>query len=137
MLKLFGGSVELKVDRELIDCSTLRPIPDNQEVFLTKTDKECLIVELLECINDKDPIDFYLKDLQEQGDLLNVELLLSCTGQTQGFKLYKNIDLLVYLGFKRIESCDVFIQFFTFTKLDFDGMLNSLKICNKNLFSEI
>ncbi len=58
MLLLFGGSVELKVDKELIDCSTLRPIPDNQEVFLTKTDKECLIVELLESINDKDPIDF-------------------------------------------------------------------------------
>ena len=117
-----------------IDRLQLRPIPDNQQLFLTKTDKECLIVELLECINDKDPIDFYLKDLQEHGDLLNVELLLSCTGKTQGFKLYKNIDLL---GFKRIESCDVFIQFFTFTKLDFDGMLKRLKIFNKNLFSEI
>lgn len=45
---LFGGGITVKVPKDFKDVSQFRQVPDNQEVFVSSTSDETLIVELLE-----------------------------------------------------------------------------------------
>ncbi|KAI7864368.1 hypothetical protein BDF14DRAFT_1835667 [Spinellus fusiger] len=45
---LFGGAIVAPVKNSFMDASTVRQIPDNQEVFVDTTTQQSLIVELLE-----------------------------------------------------------------------------------------
>ena len=48
MRKIFGGAMEVDIGEEWIDCSAIRPIPDNQEVFMHPTNNLNIIIEILE-----------------------------------------------------------------------------------------
>ena len=50
MALLFGGAIRLGIPtEEFIDASTMRQVPDHQEVWVSKNDPECsIIVELLD-----------------------------------------------------------------------------------------
>lgn len=45
---MFGGGITVKVPKDFKDVSQFRQVPDNQEVFVSSTSDETLIVELLE-----------------------------------------------------------------------------------------
>ena len=45
---LFGGAIIVKVPKDFKDVSQFRQVPDNQEVFVSSTSDETLIIELLE-----------------------------------------------------------------------------------------
>lgn len=45
---LFGGGITIKVPNDFNDVSKFRQVPDNQEVFVSSTSDETLIIELLE-----------------------------------------------------------------------------------------
>ena len=52
-MKIFGGALEIKLPKEgagwhWIDCSSLRPIPDHQEVFMLNNRNISIIIEILE-----------------------------------------------------------------------------------------
>lgn len=53
---------------DYLDASTLRPIPDNQEVFVHKTENSSVIVELLEVQGN---IDFYFESILDKNDKVN------------------------------------------------------------------
>jgi len=53
--EFFGGAITAEFPDGLIDASDLRPIPDNQEVFLTRKSDVIYILEILESVDAGDP----------------------------------------------------------------------------------
>lgn len=47
-MKLFGSAIEIEIPSTFIDISTIRQVPDNQEVFAETNSNACIIVEILE-----------------------------------------------------------------------------------------
>lgn len=45
---LFGGAITTSIPSTFIDASTLREIPDNQEVFVDTDTDQSIIIELLQ-----------------------------------------------------------------------------------------
>jgi hypothetical protein len=65
---LFGGAASCEVPQDWIDVSTLRDVPDNQEVFVDRTGDVSAIVEILEYqknVADKDAAVFFFNDLAD------------------------------------------------------------------------
>lgn len=48
---LFGGAITLEADLALLDASTLRQVPDTQEVLLSHDSDVSIIVEVLQCVD--------------------------------------------------------------------------------------
>ena len=48
MQKLFGGALEISLPNGAIDASTVRQIPDNQEVFIFRDSDDSWVIEILE-----------------------------------------------------------------------------------------
>ncbi|KAG2020693.1 hypothetical protein CC2G_006001 [Coprinopsis cinerea AmutBmut pab1-1] len=68
---LFGGAIVAKTERNLIDASDLRQIPDTQEVFLDPNSSVSVIVEILQRVEPEDPVEavnFHFKSLAHDND---------------------------------------------------------------------
>jgi hypothetical protein len=58
--ELFGGAITVQLPTTMIDSSDIRPIPDNEEVFLSNTTLTSLIFEINEYVKQPDPAALYL-----------------------------------------------------------------------------
>ena len=58
---VFGGGIIVKVPKDFKDVSQFRQVPDNQEVFVSSTSDETLIIELLETSEDAQEADQGIK----------------------------------------------------------------------------
>lgn len=71
-VELFGGAILCRFPNAFIDVSTMRQIPDNQEVWLrSSTSLDCFIVELLQFQEDAaedNPLEYFFQDLAAQND---------------------------------------------------------------------
>ena len=71
-VELFGGAILCRFPNAFIDVSTMRQIPDNQEVWLrSPTSLDCFIVELLQFQEDaaeNNPLEYFFQDLAAQND---------------------------------------------------------------------
>ena len=62
---LFGGAISVDMPRGLVDASDVRPVPDNQEVWLDESGQS-VIVEVLERVKglqDDQAVSFFFNDL--------------------------------------------------------------------------
>ncbi|KAA6389005.1 MAG: putative ran guanine nucleotide release factor [Streblomastix strix] len=82
MLKeLFGGAVTAALPDSWLDASTIRVIPDNQEVYIDPENQlNHIIIEILETVskNDEYSIGFHFKDLCNMNNAKNVILHYNC-----------------------------------------------------------
>ena len=65
---LFGGAITMSLPDNFEDVSSLRQVPDHQEVFVDKLTETSLIVEILnyeETITDENAASYYFEDLAQ------------------------------------------------------------------------
>ncbi|OCB84107.1 Mog1p/PsbP-like protein [Sanghuangporus baumii] len=55
--QLFGGAITAELPTSLVDASTVRQVPDTQEVFFSPTSDVSYIVEILQRVGPDDPQD--------------------------------------------------------------------------------
>ncbi len=70
-VELFGGAIICNFPKTFVDLSTIRQVPDNQEVWLScpTITNSCFIVEILQLQKDAaedNPLDFFFHDLVTQ-----------------------------------------------------------------------
>mmetsp|Transcript_40916 Transcript_40916/g.73955 ORF Transcript_40916/g.73955 Transcript_40916/m.73955 type:complete len:187 (-) Transcript_40916:195-755(-) len=73
---LYGGAITTHLPQTFLDASTLREIPDNQEVWLDKDTEQSVIIEILEYeskADEADPLPFFFNDLVEHDGSTLVE----------------------------------------------------------------
>ncbi|MCJ1435409.1 multicopy suppressor of ts gsp1 [Xylographa pallens] len=67
VVDLYDGSIQMAVPTSFIDGSELRPIPNNQEVYLDANGTTSIIVELLDRVNgfatDEESMKYHIEDL--------------------------------------------------------------------------
>jgi hypothetical protein len=61
IVQLFGGAIEVILPKSILIASTVRQIPDNQEVFLSTTSDDLIIIELLQPA----PMEVHFEDIAE------------------------------------------------------------------------
>lgn len=81
---LFGGAVSCTIPASYIDVSSLRPVPDNQEVWNDVHLDRTLIIELLdrEAKSNRDILQYVVDDLLEYQDARSAESSLSIIADT-------------------------------------------------------
>lgn len=82
--ELFGGAVSCMLPASYIDISTVRPVPDNQEVWNDVHLDRTVIVELLEREQKADGqvLEYVLNDLLEYQDAVRLETSVSIITNT-------------------------------------------------------
>jgi hypothetical protein len=68
-VELFGGAIICNFPKTFIDLSTIRQVPDNQEVWISSITNNCFILEILQFQEDAaedNPLDFFFHDLVTQ-----------------------------------------------------------------------
>jgi hypothetical protein len=68
-VELFGGAIICNFPKTFMDLSTIRQVPDNQEVWISSTPNNCFILEILQFQEDaaeNNPLDFFFHDLVMQ-----------------------------------------------------------------------
>ncbi|KAJ3115493.1 hypothetical protein HK100_001319 [Physocladia obscura] len=69
--QLFGGAITLSIPVSFIDASTLRQVPDNQEVYVDTASSASLIIEILESVTDtEDYTKFHYAQLAEDNEAI-------------------------------------------------------------------
>ncbi|CAL5226867.1 g9739 [Coccomyxa viridis] len=48
LVQLWGGAAEIAVPKVMIDMSDIRPVPDNQEVYMNSDSGQALVIEIVE-----------------------------------------------------------------------------------------
>lgn len=91
---LFGGAIEIDLQKSFVDVSNVRQVPDHQEVFIDQ-DSECsFIVELLEfetsLESDTSAIKHYFNDLAEANEA--TENLILSDGLLSGEAFISSLD---------------------------------------------
>jgi len=77
---LFGGAITCDLPKSFLDASTVRQVPDNQEVWTDETSDISLIVEVLELkedVRDEDAVAFHLAELGRSNEATEHLLLES------------------------------------------------------------
>jgi hypothetical protein len=88
---LYGGAVESILPSSLYqDVSTLREVPDHQEVFLHITTEASLITELLDLeksasVTDDNIIEYYFDELGKDNEATQSQLLWKCSTPADTF----------------------------------------------------
>ncbi|KAF8136294.1 hypothetical protein EV363DRAFT_1158236 [Boletus edulis] len=54
---LFGGAIVAELPHTLVDASDIRPVPDNQEVFLYPDSNASIIIEILERVSESTDVE--------------------------------------------------------------------------------
>ncbi|KAF8270358.1 Mog1p/PsbP-like protein [Lactarius quietus] len=73
-LELFGGAITANYPEGYIDASTLREVPDTQEVYLSRSSNDSIILEILERVSPDDSSDaakFHFAALAHDNDALS------------------------------------------------------------------
>ncbi|CAF0728910.1 unnamed protein product [Adineta steineri] len=73
---LFGGAIQAFLPDGLIDASSIRLVPNNQEVFMHAQSDQSIIVEILERVNevsDENAIKYHFDALAEANDAQNTQ----------------------------------------------------------------
>jgi hypothetical protein len=68
-VELFGGAITGNFPKTFMDVSTLRQVPDNQEVWISSISNNCFIIEILQFQEDAaedNPLEFFFHDLVTQ-----------------------------------------------------------------------
>ncbi|KAJ2358394.1 hypothetical protein H4S01_006313 [Coemansia sp. RSA 2610] len=65
---LFGGALSITVPDGFVDISQVRQLPDHQEVFASSTTDQSLIVEILEAVDEDNPLEYHFAQLAETND---------------------------------------------------------------------
>ncbi|KAI5123277.1 hypothetical protein M0805_009299 [Coniferiporia weirii] len=74
---LFGGAITIELPSTFIDASTLRQVPDTQEVFISPSDVS-FVIEILERVDPDDPkeaVKFHFDSLAHDNDAINSHVL--------------------------------------------------------------
>lgn len=74
---LFGGccSIEFPLSHDFIDVSSIRQVPDNQEVFVHSTLDATLIIEILESSDNSSSLaSFHFNNIAEDNDSTNFSI---------------------------------------------------------------
>ncbi|KAL5490464.1 hypothetical protein ACEPAI_5297 [Sanghuangporus weigelae] len=75
---LFGGAITTELPTSLVDASTVRQVPDTQEVFFSPTSDVSYIVEILQRVEPDDPqgaAKFHFDSLAHDNDAQASEVL--------------------------------------------------------------
>ncbi|KAK3173614.1 hypothetical protein OEA41_006946 [Lepraria neglecta] len=70
--ELFGGAITANLPSDFADVSTIRQVPDNQEVYLEANGFTSLTIDLTERVTqfstDKEALEYHLADIIAEGD---------------------------------------------------------------------
>lgn len=112
MVSLFGGAITATLPPSVIDVSSFRQVPDNQEVFLLelndpKHDKS-IIIELLETPSPDIFASFrlHLSDVTEQEEISDIHYQTISTNSkdTRAFLVYNHQDITIIMGVVRLAQ---------------------------------
>lgn len=133
--KLYGGAITLNLPEGFDNVSSVRDIPDHQEVFVDNFSECSIIVEILDPVNvpryKNNVAEYYFRDISEFNNSLSTKILYSeplltyssdlqiskCTGMQILDKRYqegvRREELYLYLIVLRIMSkkADIVISF--------------------------
>jgi hypothetical protein len=144
---LFGGAIKLDIPTNVFqDASTIRPIPDNQEVFVSNINEESIIVELIE-YNPLMTLEDHFSQLAEDTEVDRcavVELRENCLyGNLYESKIERDpkIAVHIFMGWKRLPehgaeilvsrnypgSCKATLD-------DFDAFMSGLRVIDTSIF---
>ncbi|CAF0993417.1 unnamed protein product [Rotaria magnacalcarata] len=73
---LFGGAIQAFIPHGAIDASSIRLVPNNQEVFIHAESDQSIIIEILERVNqvsDENAIKYHFDALVEANDAQNIQ----------------------------------------------------------------
>ncbi|KAL3901984.1 MAG: hypothetical protein SGCHY_000165 [Lobulomycetales sp.] len=107
MVGIFGGALQVSLPGHFVDVSTLRQVPDNQEVYVDSTSDMSLIIELLETPDDVEtvPAVFHFQELAECNSATESSTILSTVTNVSGMIAYSPI--LSYLSGSRASYSKV------------------------------
>mmetsp|Transcript_12866 Transcript_12866/g.30146 ORF Transcript_12866/g.30146 Transcript_12866/m.30146 type:complete len:189 (-) Transcript_12866:187-753(-) len=78
----YGGAILTLLPKTFLDASTLRDVPDNQEVWVDEESEKSVIFEILEyqsrALDDSDPLHFFFSDLATHHSAEKSEKWSSC-----------------------------------------------------------
>ena len=77
---LFGGAIQVKIPNTFDDISTVRQVPDHQEVFVDKNSETSIIIELLahdDKIDNSNIMAYYFEDLANSNESIENNVLFS------------------------------------------------------------
>lgn len=76
-VQLYGGAARCDIPSDWIDASTLRDVPNNQEVFVNESGSTSVIIEILEfqaSINDVEAGRFFFNDMAQADGAVSIQL---------------------------------------------------------------
>ena len=124
---LFGGALELSLDAaDMMDCSSVRPVPDNQEVYISRQEAAPVKSFILEILEPEEGLEFHAKELE----LPDEKAVFKCNE----YHLYKLESEYLYVGLLKIHNSDILLTITTTVEIDFMGVLSSMKV-EKELFT--
>ena len=77
VVQLYGGAARCEVPSDWIDASTLRDVPNNQEVFVDESGSTSVIIEILEfqaAVNDVEAGRFFFNDMAHADGAVSIQI---------------------------------------------------------------
>jgi hypothetical protein len=115
-MKLFGGALEIKLPKEgagwhWIDCSTVRQVPDHQEIFMLNNRNVSIIIEILEesPMTVKDHF-MELSECNEASETGNFKEDKDCEDRGYGWQLIRKERIFLGLGLKKEGTSVILIS---------------------------
>ncbi|CAO3615639.1 unnamed protein product [Cunninghamella blakesleeana] len=73
---LYGGAISTVIKSTYMDASTIRQVPDNQEVFIDMNTQQSLIIELLEKVEhlNEEAAKFHFEQIADQNNATNYSI---------------------------------------------------------------
>lgn len=64
---LYGGAIKTVIPNGFLDVATIKPVPDHQEVFVSKTNDESIIFDILEKVDfsDEEAANVHLQEIAD------------------------------------------------------------------------
>ncbi|KAI9754426.1 MAG: multicopy suppressor of ts gsp1 [Lichina confinis] len=75
-ISLYGGAITVSLPTGFADVSTIRQVPDNQELYLSQTGFTSVVFDLTERVsdvgvaNDRDALEYHFNDIVEVDDII-------------------------------------------------------------------
>lgn len=150
LVELYGGALTTKLPKSHIDVSTMREVPNNQEVFIiegsNQSEDESIIIDLLEQVDKpiEEAIVDFIDDLKEptdtvvQGPTLISELtndLIKC--KTFQYFIKFSSGLIIVIAVVRASRVKSDILISLNTKLENKGEVNILDIHISGLIEKV
>jgi hypothetical protein len=129
-MQLYGGAIKVSLSDDFIDASTIRQVPDYQEIYLHKQKDQSIIFEILEYQNDN-----LYQCIRE-----HYKIVYGCDPIKQYSEIVegRNGDKNVFMGIKRFEEykSDILVTFNGngISLVEFTNLLNSVTVVDSRLF---